>query len=111
MVLSVLCTTYTTYEIPNTLSYFVVHYWASSPSPLFCYTSTRVFKGKMNVQSISWLHGKMQCEVKSKVARPQPSSITPDPGFVVRCYSREGSGWRLAHSKSLKSHEKSRVTI
>lgn len=58
------------------------------------------------MQSISWLHGTMQCEVKSKVARPQPSSITPDPGFVVHCYSREGSGWRSGSRKLLQSHEK-----
>jgi hypothetical protein len=77
-------------KIPNTL---LLHTLLLSLLPLSA-TQARVCKGKMNVQSISWLHGTMQCEVKSQVARPQPSSlITPDPGFVVGCYSREGK-WR-----------------
>jgi hypothetical protein len=90
-------------KIPNTL---LLHTLLLSLLPLSA-TQARVCKGKMNVQSISWLHGTMQCEVKSKVARPQPSSITPDPGAVVRRdskynYNVVGGVW----TNYPKSHEK-----
>ena len=78
----------------------------SCPLPLFCDTrSARVQRQDERAVDLL-LHGTMQCEVKSKVARPQPSSITPDPGFVVHCYSREGRWWRFSFTANCPSHMK-----